>query len=58
MITGPKVDLGKYLGSIHLIKEIFNLGQRVLVLDGDVIELTVIHTQSYGTVLLVHKDNG
>ena len=58
VITGPKVDLGEYLSSIHLVKEIFNLGQRILIPDSDVVELAVIHTQTYGTVLLIHKDNG
>ena len=47
MITGPKVNLGEYLGSIHLVKEIFYLGQRILILDGDVVELAVFHTQAY-----------
>ena len=44
MVSGPKVNLGEYLGSVHLIKHIFNLGKRILILNGHVIQLTVIHT--------------
>ena len=58
VITCPKIDLGKDSGSVHLIEQILDLGKGVLVLNGAVIELAIIHTQACGTVSLVHKNNG
>ena len=43
MITSVKVNLGEDTGPIHLIKEVFDLGQRLFVLDGHIIELVVVH---------------
>ena len=37
IIAGTKIYLGEYLGSLQLIKQIINAGQRVLVLNGDFI---------------------
>ena len=44
MISGPKVNLGENSGSVHLIKQIFNHGKRILILYGYIIHLAVIHT--------------
>jgi hypothetical protein len=55
MISSAEINFGAYLGSIQLIKQVFNLWKWVFVLDGYLVEFTVIHTQSYGTVSLVHK---
>ena len=44
MISRPKVNLGENSGSVHLIKQIFNLGKMVLILYGYIIQLAVIHT--------------
>ena len=58
MIAGTKVDFGEDTGAIQLVKKIFDFWQWVLVLDGDIIQLPVIHTEANGTVLLIHEDNG
>ena len=57
VITGAKVNLGEDTGSTELIKKILNLGQGVLILDGYVIQRTVVHTQTGGTVSLIHEDH-
>src|SRR3954466_12395183 len=55
MITSSKINLRKHLGTGQLIKQIFYLGQGVLVLDGDIIQLPIIRTQAVTSILLVHK---
>jgi hypothetical protein len=57
MVTSTEIDLGENSGSIHLIKQIFDLGKGILVLDGYVIEFPVIHTEANGTVSFVHKND-
>ncbi len=58
MITGMEINLGEDSGSVHLIKQIFNLGERVFILDGHIIESSVVHAQANGTVPFVHKYHG
>jgi hypothetical protein len=55
MISSAEINLGEHFGSIQLIEQVFNLWEWVFILDGHLIEFTVIHTQVYGTVSLVHK---
>ena len=57
MISGPQIDLGEDSGSVQLVEQILDLGERILVLDGHFIQLTVIHTHAYGAVSLVHEEN-
>ena len=52
-----EVDLGKHLGMIQMIKQVFNLGEWILVLDCNFIEGAIINAQADGTVLLCHKQN-
>jgi hypothetical protein len=44
MISTAEINLGEHFGSIQLIKQVFNLWKGVLVLDGYLVEFTVIHT--------------
>ena len=44
MVTRPKIDLRKDSGSVHLIEQILDLREGVLILDGHIIKLTVICT--------------
>ena len=47
MVTRPEVNIGKYLWSSHLIKEVINPRQRILVLHSDLVQLyEPIHNQS------------
>ena len=58
MVSCPKIDLGKDSGSVHLIEQILDLGKRILIFNGHVIQLAIIHTQACGTVSLVHEYDG
>src|SRR3954463_10497017 len=40
MIASSKINLRKHFGTGQLIKQIFYLGQGVLVLDGDIIQFS------------------
>jgi hypothetical protein len=44
MVSHAKINLGESTGSIHLIEQILNLGQGILIFDGYFVELLVIHT--------------
>ena len=57
VVPRSEVDLGEHLGPIELIKQIFNLGKWILVLDCNFIEGAVVNAQADGTVLLCHKQN-
>jgi hypothetical protein len=57
MITGTKVDLGEDFGSSQLIEKNIDSGKRILVLDGDCIEWSVIHTQSQATIILFDEES-
>src|SRR5713226_7905377 len=45
MVTRPQVNLGKYLLSSHLIKEVINPMKRIFVLHSGFVQLLVINTQ-------------
>ena len=45
MVAGPQVYLGEHPSSIQPIEQVLNQGHWVLVLDGDRIQLAVVHTQ-------------
>jgi hypothetical protein len=44
MITRTEINLGKDSCTSELIKENVDVGQRILVLDGDDIQRPVVHT--------------
>jgi len=52
MITTSKVNLGKDLGPMQLIKHVTQLWDRKSVLDGDIVAGPRIHTYSPCTILL------
>ena len=55
--SSPSIDdtptVWEHLGPMKLIKEIINPQQRVLVLNGDFVQFSVINTQSLATILFV-----
>ena len=57
MVSGPQIDLGEDPGSVQLVEQILDLRERILVLDGHFIQLTVVHTHAYGSVSLVDEEN-
>jgi hypothetical protein len=44
MITRAVINIGEHLGSRRLIKQDVDAWKRILVLDGDCIQQSVIHT--------------
>jgi hypothetical protein len=44
MISRSQIDLGENTGSLHLVEQILDSGQRVLVLNGDLVQGMAIHT--------------
>src|SRR5882757_6649021 len=44
MVTRPQVNLGKYLCSSHLIKEVINPRKRIFILHINLVQLSVINT--------------
>jgi hypothetical protein len=52
MIAGAKINLGEHLGSCQLIKQDIDAWEGILVLDGDCIQRSVIHTQTETFIFL------
>ena len=46
MIPGSEVNLGEYPCSIQLVKQIINARERVLIFDGDLIQLVIVYAHS------------
>jgi hypothetical protein len=44
MIAGAEINLGEHLGSRQLIKQDVNAWKMILILDGDCIQWSIIHT--------------
>ena len=57
VVAGTKVDLGEVPRTVETIQEVVNARDRVPVLDGDLVEGTVVHTQAEGSILLLHKED-
>jgi hypothetical protein len=55
VIAGVDINLGEHFGSRLLIKQDVNVWKWILVLDGDYIEQSVIHTYTQLLVLLLYK---
>ena len=52
MVSRTKINLGKDGSTSELIQKVINSGQRILVLNGDLIKLTIINAQAHSTVFL------
>ena len=57
MVTRPQVNLGKYLCSPHLIKEVIDPRERIFILHSNLVQLFVINTQLECTIFLLYKQN-
>jgi hypothetical protein len=57
VISRSQINLGENNGSLHLVEQILDSGQRVLVVNGDLIQRMVIHTHPLGPVILFHEQN-
>jgi hypothetical protein len=52
MIAGAEINLGEHLGSRQLIKQDIVAWERILVIDGDCIQRSVIPTQTETFIFL------
>src|ERR1041384_4005716 len=50
-----QIKLGKHLCSMQLLKQIIDVGQRVLVFDGLLVDVAVVLDQPASTIFLLHK---
>src|SRR3954468_2174025 len=50
-----QIKFGKHLCSIQLVKQIIDVGQRVLVFDGLLVDTTVVLEKPASTIFLLHK---
>ena len=56
MITHTEIKLGEYLSTFELFEQLVDVGKWVFVLDGLLVQWTVINTKSVRSILL-HKKN-
>ena len=55
MITHTEIELGEYLSTFELFKQLVDVGKWVLVLDSLLVQWTVVNTKSVRSILLLHK---
>jgi hypothetical protein len=55
ILSRSKVDFREHMRTMELIKQTINPRQRVLVLDGNLSQSTIIHTHPLSTILLWDK---
>jgi len=58
VVARAEVNLGEETCTMEAIQEVVDAGDGVPVLDGDLVEGTVVHTQAEGSILLLHKEDG
>ena len=57
LICRPQVNLRKVACPLELIKQVINPREKILILNIDFIELTIINAHPKGPILLLHKQN-
>ena len=57
MITHTEIKLGEYLGTFELFEQLIDVRKWVFVLDGLIVQWTVINTKPVRSILLLHKNN-
>jgi hypothetical protein len=56
MIARPEVNLGEYPSSSKLIEQNIDPRNRVVILDGNLIKGSVVHTHSKCLILLLEEN--
>lgn len=57
MVSQTKVNLGEPPGTLKMIKQIANFGNRILDLDGNLVLLFIVYTHSESTIFLAHEQD-
>ncbi len=58
VVPGAQVNLGKDGAALNSVKQFFNSGQRVPVLDCDFVQGSVIYAEPHAAILLFTKSTG
>jgi hypothetical protein len=57
MITRPEIKGGEVLGAMELIKEFIRARERVTILDGDRVKLTIVDAEAEGSISFLGKED-
>lgn len=57
MVAWSRIYLKEVSCTLKLIKELVNLLKKILVLDGDLIQLAVVDAHPHGTILFLYKQH-
>lgn len=57
MVSASKIDLGKILRALQTIEEFIRARQRVAVLDGDVVESSIINAHPSCSILFLDEQD-
>ena len=57
MVPGSQVSLRKYFGSYHLVEQIIDPREWLIVLYSHFVQLTVINAHLHHTILLLYEQN-
>ena len=57
MVAAAQVDLAEVLGALQPIEQLVHTRQRVLVLDGDVVQRAVVDAHAHGAILLLDEQD-
>src|SRR6185437_11670388 len=58
MVTGPEIELREVLRALKPIEQLVDARQRVVVLDGHVVQRTVVDAHTQLAILLLHEQDG
>ena len=57
MITQSKVYLCEMANTLKLVKQAINLGDEILILDCDLVQLSIVNAQSERTIFLHYEQH-
>ena len=57
VVAAAQVQLAEVFRSLQAIEELVHQGKRVAVLDGDVVEGTIINAHAHRAILLLHEQD-
>ena len=58
VVTGVEIEFGEVFGFAEAVMEVIDAGDREVVFDSDIIEITIVDTESYGSIFLFYEKDG
>ena len=58
VVAAAQVDLAEVLRALQTVEQFVDTRQRVAVLDGDVVQRTIVDAHAHGAILLLHEQDG